>query len=430
MSKKQVLDDDDVNATVGNGTHLCRAIMDKNMTTFKKLLKKGADITGLHCRVCPPPLITAVKNNQIEMVKILLEHGANPNVRHPGKGVTPLIAAIANQNNDIVKLLIDYDADPNVTNTKGELPLFHAIFKKNVPAVNMLLEAGSKLVNKSRYALHFAAQNGATKVCAALLNHGVDKNQLDSKGRTALSFAEAFEDPACELYLCDRTPAHCSGIEIITDLNTFLEEDLAKFDGRELDFAAVDEIDVLDYRLGKFGTLIDLRLARYQKKLAYIRNGYGLDEDPAVRKVETKFRETLETQSEQSRRAMATIDDTIYTNVAYRSLNKWREITERRHNLLDDVIRQTLMLSEDAIARVMKYEEYVSILEDIKEMHEERVSSLHTRLHNVDKFAPVQINREEEEEEEPDEELMRKLNEVRGRIEERKKKAMMQNILI
>lgn len=394
------------------------------MTQFKKLLKKGADFTGLHCRVCPPPLITAVKNEQVEMVRILLEHGADPNVKHPGKGVTPLIAAIANHNNEIVELLLDHNADPNVTNSKGELPLFHAIFKKNVPVVNMLLKAGSKLVNKSRYALHFAAQNGATKVCAALLDHGVDKHQLDSKGRTALSFAEAYEDPACELFLCERPPEHCSGIDIITDLNDILEEDLAKFDGRELDISAVDELDRLDYRLGKFGKLIDLRLDHYRKKLLRIRNSFGLEEDAEVRKVETKFRETLETQCEQSRRIMGAVDDTIYTSIGYDALSKWRNIIDRRQNLLDDVIAQTMMLSDEAVAAIMKYEEWVSILEDIKEIHEERVTSLHTRLEKVDKFPPrVKKYPDEEEEEEEDlsEELVMKLGQVRKNIEERAK---------
>lgn len=62
----------------------------------------------------PPPLHSAVKGKNYEVVKLLLELGANPNyifMSNDEEVICPLILAIDNNDLDMVKLLIKYKGD-------------------------------------------------------------------------------------------------------------------------------------------------------------------------------------------------------------------------------------------------------------------------------------------------------------------------------
>jgi ankyrin repeat protein len=95
----------------------------------------------------------AIYHSPLPFIRILLEIGADPNPADHS-GFPPLIAALSCSRSqpgspgrsdglDIVKLLLAYGADPNQRGLNDYTPLHMAVSERNLPAIELLLEAGA-----------------------------------------------------------------------------------------------------------------------------------------------------------------------------------------------------------------------------------------------------------------------------------------------
>ncbi len=95
------------------------------------------DFEGQQTTILQPPLIVALKRNQIDVVKVLLENRANPDIKCDGK--TALIHAVTKGFVDVVEVLLENGANPDIT-CDGKTALMHAVIENQADVVKMLLE--------------------------------------------------------------------------------------------------------------------------------------------------------------------------------------------------------------------------------------------------------------------------------------------------
>uniref|UniRef100_A0A1X7US61 Death domain-containing protein n=1 Tax=Amphimedon queenslandica TaxID=400682 RepID=A0A1X7US61_AMPQE len=129
----------------------------------------------------------------IEVVDILLTNGARTDVADTSAfdGSTPLHCAIQTGNSKIIKLLVTKGkADVNVVDEWKRTPLFKAVKKGNIEAVDILLTNGAKTDVVDKYGetlLHCAAESGKIEMLKFWIKRGdYDVNVLDKKKRTPL----------------------------------------------------------------------------------------------------------------------------------------------------------------------------------------------------------------------------------------------------
>jgi len=100
-----------------------------------------------------PCLEYAIYHSPLPFIRTLLEMGADPNPDDHA-GFPPLIAALSCSRprpgapgrpdvTDIIKLLLSFGADPNQRGVNDYTSLHMAVSERNLPAVEILLEAGA-----------------------------------------------------------------------------------------------------------------------------------------------------------------------------------------------------------------------------------------------------------------------------------------------
>ena len=157
-------------------TPLSEAASVGNAKMIEALLKAGADAKTLTTADGETVLMTAARAGNVDAVKILLEHGADVNARENYKGQTALMWAAAERHPDIVKVLLEHGADWKVVS-----------FDR--PTKMPKLSAASSVSPTARggfTAFLFAARQGDIESAKAMLDGGVDINQTDVDGATAL----------------------------------------------------------------------------------------------------------------------------------------------------------------------------------------------------------------------------------------------------
>jgi ankyrin repeat protein len=120
--------------------------------------------------------MTAARAGNVDAVKILLEHGADVNARENYKGQTALMWAAAERHPEVVKLLMEHGADWKVRSfdRPTKMPKLSA-----ASSVSPIARGGFT-------AFLFTAREGDIETAKAMLEGGVDVNQTDVDGATAL----------------------------------------------------------------------------------------------------------------------------------------------------------------------------------------------------------------------------------------------------
>jgi len=227
----------DINQTdVDNTNALVVSIMNQHYTFAKFLLDRGADpnVTDVKGRAALYAAID-IRNQDysampgrkeddpmpsIEIVKSLLARGANPNTaltkNLPGRsgmdsgdttldeGTTPLMRAARAGDAPVMRLLLENKADPKLTTKEGNTALMFAAGvgyrDKNtrgsesaaLEALKVALDAGLDLnqVNtRGETALHGAALRGADSIVQFLVDHGAKLDAKTKQGFTTLDIA-------------------------------------------------------------------------------------------------------------------------------------------------------------------------------------------------------------------------------------------------
>jgi ankyrin repeat protein len=214
---------------------LLLAIMNANWDLAKQLIAAGADVNQWDI-YGEAPLLTAVDlRNRIDggrasidpmnttkglaIVNLLLERGADPNmqllfkpanVRGGGttftRGATPLIRAATNGDVEAVKNLLAHGADATVYMADRQTPI-HAAIAGRAPEpqalelIKVLQKAGTDvnviaLVNhpeeiRGGTALHYAVRKRYKEVIKLLASYGIDMNDVDQDGLTALDYTQS-----------------------------------------------------------------------------------------------------------------------------------------------------------------------------------------------------------------------------------------------
>jgi ankyrin repeat protein len=143
-------------------------------------------------------IFDAARNNDVKTIQSLVAQGVPVDTVND-RGFTPLVLAVYNDGKDAVKLLLSLNADVNAQDLSGNTALMGAAFK-GLPAMAELLILHKANVNKTNFnhasPLTFAATFGQLEIARQLLRHGADKTLRDSRGKTALEYAEMQENSA------------------------------------------------------------------------------------------------------------------------------------------------------------------------------------------------------------------------------------------
>ena len=167
------------NAKIANrygATPLSEAATQGNAAIIEALLKAGADPKTLTTADGETVLMTAARAGNVDAVKMLLEHGADVNARENYKGQTALMWAAGERHPEVVKLLMEHGADWKVRSfdRPTKMPKLSA-----ASSVSPIARGGFT-------AFLFVAREGDIESAKAMLDGGVDMNQTDVDGATAL----------------------------------------------------------------------------------------------------------------------------------------------------------------------------------------------------------------------------------------------------
>ncbi len=157
-------------------TPLSEAATAGNAAMIEALLKAGADPKTLTTADGETVLMTAARAGNADAVKILLEHGSDVNARENYKGQTALMWAAGERHPEVVKLLLAHGADWKVRSfdRPTKLPKLSA-----ASSVSPMARGGFT-------AFLFTAREGDMESAKVMLDGGVDINQTDVDGATAL----------------------------------------------------------------------------------------------------------------------------------------------------------------------------------------------------------------------------------------------------
>ena len=116
-----------------------------SLKLIKKLQNFGAKINPDSDQIYSTPLMTAIENDNNEIIEYLLENNANVNSTNPKLIGTPLTSAILQKNLPLIKILIEeFNANINYTNEDYSI-LSVAVASGNIDIVKYLLSQNVEL---------------------------------------------------------------------------------------------------------------------------------------------------------------------------------------------------------------------------------------------------------------------------------------------
>jgi ankyrin len=259
------------------------AISRGDLAEVENLLKEGAspDLSAKNPNM--PALehaLVSAQGNKEEIVALLLKYGADPNITCGG---TPLIVKMAEcgelspkivelfveagvdlsksdrrgmtalhrtmlaggGNAGLVAALLKGGADPNARDCSCNIPIQYGTRHEDMAA--LLVEAGSEVVAMHGLditPLHFLISTRKPKVALALVKRGVDVNEEEKDGRTALFYAAYYGSLELVRAMVDKgadvnhvsnagyTPLHSAAAGFQKEIAAFLIEQGAKLDAR------------------------------------------------------------------------------------------------------------------------------------------------------------------------------------------------------
>ena len=139
------------------------------------------------------PLFLACSKVNGGAIEVLLNAGADANVTDT-KGQTLLHRAILGRlGKDVIQTIVDHGANVNAANTNSVSPLMYACHKRNIDAMNVLLNAGAdpNIVDTfGASSIHHAIVGDCSKEeLQTIIDYGADVNVIDKHNSSALLLA-------------------------------------------------------------------------------------------------------------------------------------------------------------------------------------------------------------------------------------------------
>jgi len=153
-------------------------------------------VLGADTRNKGGPIDEQLTQQRTEIINILLKAGANPESGHiekDGSIFTPLMAATAHNLPGVTKLFLENKANVNAQ-CRGLTALAFAARNNNIEIIQLLLESGADVNAGTTSPLHLAARGGNIEAIKILIAHNANVDSTDSKGQTALEYAQALLD--------------------------------------------------------------------------------------------------------------------------------------------------------------------------------------------------------------------------------------------
>ncbi|MDE0637541.1 MAG: ankyrin repeat domain-containing protein [Candidatus Poribacteria bacterium] len=181
------------------GESLITAAKRGDMTQVRELVENGADPNYSWI----PPFMWAYFERNVDIAKYLIEQGGNVNHDAFSEGVLLSFAARDGELR-FCEYLIDVGADVNHAMPKGgETPLHNAAEANQLSAIDMLIEHGAEVNQRSKSGeselefgpmdgetpLHIAAALASVGVIRFLLSQGADKTIRNFSGMSPYDFA-------------------------------------------------------------------------------------------------------------------------------------------------------------------------------------------------------------------------------------------------
>lgn len=171
-------------------------IFDGDLAEVIKQVENGANVNTII--TIYTPLTIACQYGHHHIAEYLISKGADVNFTNGGTG--PLIEAVVNNNIECIKVLLEAGADPNIdqwsikySNT-GRLGFRGRLMShvKDVDVLDILVKAGlniNQVDDKGRTALHQAVEYFNLESVKLLLKFGVNIDAIDNEGRTPLHYS-------------------------------------------------------------------------------------------------------------------------------------------------------------------------------------------------------------------------------------------------
>ncbi len=131
-----------------------------------------------------PPLAFAVKHTHHELTRFLLDRGIDPNQSDAG-GLTPLVHAVIRRDLPMISLLLERGADVNGgagRGAYGQTPLLYAIYGNQIEIVRFLLDKGANPNPPAGGPLLLIAAGRNIRMVELLLERGADVNARSPQG--------------------------------------------------------------------------------------------------------------------------------------------------------------------------------------------------------------------------------------------------------
>lgn len=135
-------------------------------------------------------IIAAAQRGDVNTVLAMVGKGVNINAIGPD-GLTPLLAAVSRGSVTPAQIekLLHAGADASARDSNGRDALTFAVEKDDLSTIIALLKGSGKLAERAAGALKSAASQNHIEALKAMLDNGVDVNQVSKDGSTALDAA-------------------------------------------------------------------------------------------------------------------------------------------------------------------------------------------------------------------------------------------------
>jgi len=141
-----------------------------------------------------PAIVDAAMNGDLKAVRTLVRQAVDINAAQPD-GMTALHWAVERRDLPMMNVLLEAGAKHDLTNRTGARPLYLAATNGDAAAIARLLDAGEDanalLTAEGETVLMLASQTGNAAAVKILLDRGADPNMQQLRGQTALMWAAA-----------------------------------------------------------------------------------------------------------------------------------------------------------------------------------------------------------------------------------------------